>query len=157
MLGVLGVIGLLVALSLAVARPALGAMIHADDNENSEDAKHTRLLYSFVANGFGVTTSLTLTNTSADPFGTEPKGGTCTITFYGNGEPPQPVVFESMNPGTLEARDVTQLTEADFAGYAVADCDFPFARGVAFVHDDNNGRLNLSYPAEIIGNDRHAP
>jgi hypothetical protein len=155
-LGVLGVAVLLGAASLVVARPAFGTMIHADDNTDVQEEPRTRLLYPVVVNGFGYETTLALTNTSADPYGTEPKSGSCTFYFYGNGAP-QPIVNDSIEPGELIAIVVTNYGVSAFQGYAIADCDFPFARGVGFVNGDDSTNLDGSYTAERIKSERHAP
>jgi hypothetical protein len=155
-LGLLGVTALMVVVGLAVARPALGAVIRADDNASVEESQRTRLLFPFLVNGFGIKTIIAVTNTSADPYGTEPKRGQCTFHFYGLAAS-DAIVSDMIEPGGIYAIHLSE-TQAVSQGYAIADCNFPFARGVAFVKDESGTNdFNGSYPAEVIKNDRPTP
>ncbi len=152
-LGLLGVVGLLVV-SLVVARPVLGAVIGADDEVEDEQPQTTRLLYPLAANGFGIATTIVVTNTSADPFGSEPKSGSCTFTFFSNNGVPDPLVTGTLEPGQVYSFNVADHTNGLFGGYVIAECGFPLARGVAYTSDDGGVLLTGSYTAEIIGDER---
>lgn len=93
----------------------------------------TNLLFSFMTNQTGLDTGIAIANTTADPFGTPPQDGTCTITFFGAGAP-APFVTPPILAGTVYVNVASSLAPG-FQGYLIAECDFPLAHGFAFVSD----------------------
>jgi hypothetical protein len=96
----------------------------------------TSLLWPFVTNQLGFDTGLAISNTSTDPFGTAgatPQAGTCTLNFYGNGAPtPNNVTTQNIPSGTTASVVMSQVA-AGFQGYIIAQCQFQFAHGFAFI------------------------
>jgi len=124
----------------------------------------TNLLFPFVTNQAGFDTGIAITNTSADPLTTgSPQGdptrlnaGRCTLSYYGrlaNGQTPT-------NASETTDRDVTTdlaLTmvlssggnyglrgNANFQGYVIAQCNFLFAHGFAFITDGPIGQARVA-------------
>jgi hypothetical protein len=115
----------------------------------------TTLLFTFVTNQAGFDTGIVIANTSADPFGTTPEDGTCTLTYFGPNAPaPQP-------SGTIAAGKLfTTLASSsapNFQGYLIAQCDFSLAHGFAFISDLGARNLAMSYlPLVLPGPHRKA-
>jgi hypothetical protein len=115
----------------------------------------TSLLFPFVTNQLGFDTGLAIANTSSDPFlknGATPQAGTCTISFYGAGAPsPSNVVTPSVPSGTVYTAVLSGIG-AGFQGYLIAQCNFQYAHGFAFVTDGvgANGGLSQGYLAGVI-------
>jgi hypothetical protein len=93
----------------------------------------TNLLFSFVTNQAGFDTGFAIANTTADPFGTTPQDGACTLTFFG-ANAPAPFVTPAIVAGTVYVNLASSLAPS-FQGYMIAECDFPLAHGFAFVSD----------------------
>jgi hypothetical protein len=155
-LGVL--LPLLVLLGVGLIRPAPAAL--ADHNAE------TRLLYPFVTNQAGFDTGYTISNTTADPFGTTPQSGTCTLHFFGSvpggGATPAPIVTGTIEPGqtataVLSSGGTHGITAAPgFQGYMIADCAFRRAYGFAFVTDGPIGQARVAegYLAIVLDEDQ---
>jgi hypothetical protein len=115
----------------------------------------TSLLFPFVTNQLGFDTGLAIANTSSDPFGSNgatAQAGTCTLNFYGAGAPsPSNVVTPSVPSGTVYT-SVLSSVAAGFQGYIIAQCNFQYAHGFAFVTDGvgANGGLSQGYLAGVI-------
>jgi len=116
----------------------------------------TSLLFPFVTNQLGFDTGLAIANTSTDPFGTRGAGGTqsgtCTLNFYGSGAPsPSNVVTPNVPTGTVYTQVLSGVA-AGFQGYIIAQCNFQFAHGFAFITDGVgvNGGLSQGYLAGVI-------
>jgi hypothetical protein len=115
----------------------------------------TSLLFPFVTNQLGFDTGLAISNTSTDPFGSlgaTPQAGTCTLNFYGNGAPtPSNVTTANIPSGTVYAAPLSSVA-AGFQGYMIAQCQFQFAHGFAFITDGVgvNGGLSQGYLAGVI-------
>lgn len=93
----------------------------------------TELLFPFVSNQLGFDTSITVANTSSDPYGTTPLAGTCVINFYGSGAPsPAQTTTSTILPGQVYAATLSTLAPG-FQGYMTATCNFPLARGGTFL------------------------
>lgn len=135
----------------------------------------TNLLFPWVTNVGNFDTSLVVSNTSADPFGTGTQSGKCTF-YYFNGGPlgsgglstppttqPQPqtttatvaagayVVSNMLFNGGLQG-DANPIAPGSFSGYVIAVCNFQFAHGFAYITDRNAGSSTGSagYTALII-------
>jgi len=115
----------------------------------------TSLLFPFVTNQLGFDTGLAIANTSSDPFGANgatAQAGTCTLNFYGAGAPsPSNVTTPSVPSGTVYTAVLSGVA-AGFQGYMIAQCNFQYAHGFAFVTDGvgANGGLSQGYLAGVI-------
>jgi hypothetical protein len=115
----------------------------------------TSLLFPFVTNQLGFDTGIAIANTSSDPFGSNgatAQAGTCTINFYGAGAPsPSNVTTPTVPSGTVYTAVLSGIG-AGFQGYLIAQCNFQYAHGFAFVTDGvgANGGLSQGYLAGVI-------
>ena len=117
----------------------------------------SNLLFPFVTNQGGFDTGLAISNTTKDPFGTALQTGACTVNFYGyvgNSKVclsyPSPsitggehFVWSLANGGAVQAT-------AGFQGYVIAQCNFQYAHGYAFISDLGAQRLAQGYLALIL-------
>jgi hypothetical protein len=119
----------------------------------------TSLLFPFVTNQLGFDTGIAIANTSTDPTGTAtPQTGTCTLNFYGSGAPsPNSITTGTIGVATtvgpVYAAAVSGLA-AGFQGYVIAQCNFQYAHGFAFVTDGVGaaGGLSQGYLAGVLVN-----
>jgi len=115
----------------------------------------TSLLFPFVTNQLGFDTGIAISNTSTDPFGTlgaTAQAGTCSLNFYGSGAPsPANVTTPNVPTGTVFTQVLSGVA-AGFQGYMIAQCNFQFAHGFAFITDGVgvNGGLSQGYLAGVI-------
>lgn len=115
----------------------------------------TNLLYPYVTNQGGFDTGLVVSNTSSDPFGTAGQAGTCVINYYGStsggGAAPDKVTSQSIPAGgqlvwTLSSGGNLGVTAAPgFQGYVIAQCNFRFGHGFAFVSDLGARTIAMGY------------
>jgi len=108
----------------------------------------TNLLFPFVTNTSGFDTGLAISNTSTDPFGTSAQTGPCTLNFYGSNAPAA-VTTASIASGTTYT-NLASLAAPNFQGYVIAQCNFQYAHGFAFVSDLGARNLAMGYLALII-------
>lgn len=110
----------------------------------------TPMLFPYVINVNGFDTGIAIANTTTDPFGTAAQAGTCSLYFYGSTAPTtNPVVTPIVATGT----DYTSLASTlapGFAGYMIANCNFQFAHGFAFISDVGARNLAMGYLALIF-------
>ena len=138
----------------------------------SVNACRTLLLFPYVVNvGVGETawdTGIAISNTSMDPWGTEPQAGACKIYYYGNypatGAPaPDPVTTPVVESGEQltwvvstggqvvgTSKTCTGCATPGFQGYVIAVCDFQYAHGFAFVSDQGADKVSEAYLALVI-------
>jgi hypothetical protein len=116
----------------------------------------TSLLFPFVTNQLGFDTGIAISNTSTDPFGTKngasAQAGTCSLNFYGAGAPsPANVTTPNVPSGTTYTQVLSGVA-AGFQGYMIAQCNFQFAHGFAFITNGVgvNGGLSQGYLAGVI-------
>lgn len=115
----------------------------------------TSLLFPFVTNQLGFDTGLAISNTSTDPFGTRgatAQAGTCALNFYGSGAPsPANVTTPNVPTGTTYTQVLSGVA-AGFQGYVIAQCNFQYAHGFAFITNGvgTNGGLSQGYLAGVI-------
>ncbi len=110
----------------------------------------THLLFPFVTNQLGFDTGIAISNTSTDQYGTTPQQGPCNLYFYGLNAP---AVFTTPSDVTSAGGPfaTTVLTVApNFQGYIIADCDFQYAHGFAFVTKVGTTDVAMGYLALII-------
>jgi len=109
----------------------------------------TNLLFPYVTNMAGFDTGLAIVNTSADVFGTSTQTGTCTLNFFGT---PTVAAFTTpaVDPGTVYAQVLENVGAAGFQGYIIAQCNFQYGHGLAFIV--NPGGVGTQYLALVIPN-----
>jgi hypothetical protein len=102
----------------------------------------TYLLFPYVTNAAGFETGIAISNTSLDNFGDKGKSsaatqnGSCALNFYGNADAttnPQTFSTASIAGGTVLPFTLTSVAGADFTGYMIANCNFQFAHGFAYI------------------------
>lgn len=127
----------------------------------------TNLLFPFVTNQAGFDTGIAISNTSMAPTGFtgSQQSGACTINFYGQttggGQAPSAQTSASIPAGgqlvfTLSAgggvlgSSSSINPAAGFQGYIIAQCNFQFAHGFAFVSDLSATKLAEGYLALVL-------
>jgi hypothetical protein len=115
------------------------------------------LLFPFITNQAGFDTGIAIANTSLDPFGTATQAGTVTLNFYGGttggGAAPAAVksqvvaagtelVFTLSNGGNLGVN-----ATPGFQGYMIAQANFQYCHGFAFISDLGAQKLAEGYLA----------
>jgi hypothetical protein len=125
----------------------------------------TNLLWPYVTNQAGFDTGLVIANTSRDPFGTATQEGACTINYYGyttggGAAPPaattprvpagQHAVWTLSSGGTVLTGGGTIPAAPGFQGYIIAQCNFQYAHGYAFISDVGATRLAQGYLALVM-------
>lgn len=127
------------------------------------------LLFPFITNQAGFDTGLAIANTSTDPYGTVPQSGVINLWFYGQlsgGTALTPAQAAQTTPalpsgciftmtlsggGSVEncATAVTGTIPAlaGFQGYLIAQSDFQFCHGYAFITDMGAHNLAEGYIA----------
>jgi hypothetical protein len=110
----------------------------------------TTLLFPFVTNDNGFDTGIAISNTSDDWIGTDPQRGACTIHYIGlvGGGPNDK---EEETSSILEGGEQLVFTVSGFGsdplvtgnpgfqGFVIAECQFQFAHGFAFITDGFGG------------------
>jgi len=120
----------------------------------------TNLLFPFVTNQAGFDTGIAIANTSKDPFGTTTQSGSCKINYYGEtaGGGAAPAAQTS---GTVPAGGLLVFTLSSggnlgitgtpgFQGYIIAQCNFQYAHGFAFISDLGSAKLAQGYLALVM-------
>lgn len=110
----------------------------------------TSLLFPYLVSTDGYDTGIAIGNTATDPSGaTSGQTGTCTYYFYGTGAPTDPYTSATVAPGSSTAVVLSSIAPG-FQGYAVAQCDFNFAHGYAFVVNGTT-QATASYLPLVLG------
>ena len=99
------------------------------------------MLFPFVSNQIGFDTSISIANTSAEPFGRSPTKGEVILHYFGNttggGPAPNPQRSLSVPPGqslvfTLSSGGSYHVEATPgFQRCIIADCEFPDGEGFA--------------------------
>lgn len=117
----------------------------------------TRLLFPFVTSDAGFDTGIAISNTSRDPFGTTLQDGACQLWFYGNKTVPK-MTTTTVNAGeqliwSLSTGDTGKGVQPapGFTGYLIAECNFQYAHGYAFISDLGASKLAQGYLALVLG------
>jgi hypothetical protein len=117
----------------------------------------SNLLFPFVSNQAGFDTGIAISNTSKDPFGTALQTGACTVNFYGivgNSKVclsyPSPSITGGEHFTWSLASGGTVQATAGFQGYIIAQCNFQYAHGYAFISDLGSQRLAQGYLALVM-------
>ncbi len=117
----------------------------------------TNILFPFVSNQAGFDTGLAIANTSKDPFGTALQTGACTVNFYGTvgtskvclSYPSPSITGGEHFVWSLSTGGQVQAT-AGFQGYVIAQCQFQYGHGFAFISDIGAQRLAMGYLALVM-------
>jgi len=115
-------------------------------------ANPQNLLFPFVTNQSGFDTGIAISNTSADPFGTTPTAGRCSLYFYGSNAPPK-WVTPPIPAGTVYP-EMASIIAPNFQGYISASCNFDGAAGIAFVSDLGATNVAFAETAELLPSSR---
>ncbi len=117
----------------------------------------SNILFPFVSNSGGFDTGLAIANTSKDPFGTSLQAGSCAVNFYGVVGTSK-VCLKYNSPSitggehfvwSLSTGGQVQAT-AGFQGYVIAQCNFQYAHGFAFISDIGAQKLAMGYLALVM-------
>jgi hypothetical protein len=112
----------------------------------------TAMLFPYVINVSGFDTGIAIANTTTDPFGTAAQAGSCSLYFYGTAAPTtEPYVSPIVATGTVWPTLASTLAPG-FSGYMIANCNFQYAHGFAFVSDVGARNLAMGYLALIFYN-----
>jgi hypothetical protein len=105
----------------------------------------TNLLFTWVANFAGLDTGIAISNTSADPYGTIPQTGTCTVNMWPTDQTTNngvsagaavSITTANVAPGSVWRTSLSGTpTFAGLAGYIIAVCRFQYGHGFAFITD----------------------
>lgn len=117
----------------------------------------TNLLFPFLTNAAGFDTGIAISNTTADPFGTAAQTGTCVLNLYGTGVSGTKVNFPNtdsgntvISAGTTSAMVLSAAGPANFTGYGIAQCNFQYAHGLAFITLLGTKDLAMGYLPLVI-------
>jgi len=116
------------------------------------------LLFPFVTNIAGFDTGVAIANTSLDPYGTSPQTGTVTLNYFGTtaggGAAPATATTTDPVPGGSEL--IFTLSNGGnfgipstpgFEGYIIAQANFQYCHGFAFISDVGAQKLAEGYLA----------
>src|SRR5262249_55098464 len=92
---------------------------------------------------------ISISNTSADPYGTASSPSVCTFSFFGLAVPPPTTSGPFIQPGTVYTTLLSQIAPG-FSGYTIAYCGFPQARGYAMVSDAGFRTDGAPQTAEVV-------
>jgi len=110
----------------------------------------TAMLFPYVINVNGFDTGIAIANTTVDPFSTAAQAGTCSLYFYGSSQPTtNPFPTPSVAAGTDYAT-LASTVAPGFSGYMIANCNFQYAHGFAFISDVGARNLAMGYLALIF-------
>ncbi len=120
-------------------------------------SKRTVLLLPFATNQVGFDTSVSLSNTTADPFGDKTAAGACTFTYFSqSGASPAAQTSTEVAPGrtmvfVLSSGGTNGIqARAGFQGYIIIDCAFPHAVATAYVASGPAFQNAASVPITVI-------
>jgi len=116
------------------------------------------LLFPFVTNIAGFDTGVAIANTSSDPYGTSAQTGTVTLNYYGTtsggGAAPPTFTTTSSIPGGSEliftlsnGGNYGTPATPGFEGYIIAQANFQYCHGFAFISDVGAQKLAEGYLA----------
>jgi hypothetical protein len=116
------------------------------------------LLFPFVTNIAGFDTGVAIANTSVDPYGTAPQSGSLTLNYYGStsGGGAAPAAFTTTSSVTAGTELIFTLSNGGnygvpatpgFEGYIIAQANFQYCHGFAFISDVGAQKLAEGYLA----------
>jgi hypothetical protein len=117
------------------------------------------ILFPFVTNQAGFDTGIAISNTSQDPFGTSPQEGTVTLNYYSASNPPSPQTTNAVVPAgdsltfTLSGGGNFGIQATPgFQGYIIAQAQFQWCHGFAFITDVGAQRIAQGYLGLVLSN-----
>jgi hypothetical protein len=122
------------------------------------NACRSNLLFPFIVNGGGYETGMAIVNTTKDPWGTQSQTGNCTVVFYGRSGTSDVCLTQQSNKSisggqflawTLGGGGDVPATP-NFTGYAIAQCNFQYGHGFAFITDTRVERVAHGYLALVL-------
>lgn len=117
------------------------------------------LLFPFVSSAAGFDTGIAVANTSSDPYGTANQSGTVTFWYYGSttggGAAPPKVTSGTVASGTVLAFDLFNggsgiAATPGFQGYIIAQANFQYCHGYAFISDLGLQHFAQGYLALVL-------
>ncbi len=123
----------------------------------------TNLLFPFVTNQAGFDTGIAIVNTSRDPFSSNNANeGTCTIRYYGKLADGSALTKTSETSSVVAAGEYLAFSisgasndskvtgNPGFQGYVIAQCNFSYGHGYAFISDFGAQKLAHGYLALVL-------
>jgi len=120
----------------------------------------TNLLFVFLTNQAGFDSGIAISNTSVDPFGTTPQSGPCKLNYYGEttggGAAPAAQTSATVPAGKQLVAVLSTggnlgiAATPGFQGYMIAQCQFQYAHGFAFISDVGANRVSEAYLALVL-------
>jgi len=117
----------------------------------------TNLLFPFVTNQAGFDTGIAISNTSQDPFSTSnANAGTCKLNYYGTlpNNAPLTTTSETTDRDVAAGATATMVLSTgggyglkgnpNMQGYIIAQCNFRYAHGFAFITDGPIGQARVA-------------
>jgi len=117
----------------------------------------TNLLFPFVTNQAGFDTGIAIANTSQDPFSSSNQNaGTCKLNYYGTlpNNAPLTTTSETTDRDVAAGATLTMVLSSgggyglkgnpNMQGYIIAQCNFRFAHGFAFITDGPIGQARVA-------------
>jgi hypothetical protein len=122
----------------------------------------TTLLFPYVLNPTPWETGLAIANASIDTLKTgggssvgTSQAGTCALSFFGNATPannPAAYTTPSVAAGTTWSNTLTMTAGASFTGYVIANCNFQYAHGFAYIVNSfgTANQMAMGYTAKVL-------
>jgi len=140
------------AASSSLTLPRFSDSLDISKNLASIALCSTAMLFPYVINVNGFDTGIAIANTTTDIFGTTAQAGVCSFYFYGTAAPTvNPFVTPTVATGTDYANLASTMAPG-FDGYMIANCNFQYAHGFAFVSDVGARNLAMGYLPLIFSN-----
>ncbi len=124
------------------------------------NACSTNILFPFLTNQVGFDSGIAIANTSTDPFGTAPQSGPCKLNYYGEttggGAAPAAQTSALIPSGRTMTATLSSggnfgvAATPGFQGYVIAQCNFQYGHGFAFISDVGANRVSEAYLALIM-------
>lgn len=124
------------------------------------NACSTNILFPFLTNQVGFDSGIAIANTSTDPFGTAPQAGPCRLNYYGEttggGAAPAAQTSAVIPSGRTLTATLSSggnfgiAATPGFQGYVIAQCNFQYGHGFAYISDVGANRIAEAYLALVM-------
>lgn len=124
------------------------------------NACSTNILFPFLTNQVGFDSGIAIANTSTDPFGTAPQAGPCKLNYYGEttggGAAPAAQTSAVIPSGKTLTATLSSggnygiAATPGFQGYVIAQCNFQYGHGFAYISDVGANRIAEAYLALVM-------
>lgn len=124
------------------------------------NACSTNILFPFLTNQVGFDSGIAIANTSTDPFGTAPQAGPCKLNYYGEttggGAAPAAQTSAVVPSGKTLTATLSSggnygiAATPGFQGYVIAQCNFQYGHGFAYISDVGANRIAEAYLALVM-------